>query len=311
MTNKKVLVVFFSQTGQLSNAIKTCLQPLVHSNIDVEFLELKPKQPFPFPWKIKEFLNVFPESVYCDKIELENINLKEKEYNLVVVAYQIWFLSPSLPISTFMQTDIAKKIMNNKPVITFIACRNMWLIAQEKMKKMIEKNSGVLLDNIVLTDRGNSIETFITTPRWMLTGKKDSFLKMSKAGVSKQDIVNSQRFGETIKIALENNLEKKLEPLLKNLGAVSVNDKMIMSEKIGHKSFVLWGALLKKLGTINISLRIFMLYIYMIFLVLMILTVVPISIVIRLLLYPFLKPSLKKQKIYFEQPSGSNYDKGI
>ncbi len=52
------------------------------------------------------------------------------------LAYQVWFLSPSLPVTAFLKSAAAA-VLKDTPVITFIACRNMWLSAQEKMKVML------------------------------------------------------------------------------------------------------------------------------------------------------------------------------
>jgi hypothetical protein len=272
-------------------------------------LNLKPLEPFPFPWNLLDFLNVFPESVYCDKIPLEPFDIdKNEKFDLVILAYQVWFLSPSLPMSGFLQSAEAKEWLNDKPVITFIACRNMWLTAQEKMKVFIAKNSGVLCDNIALIDAGNALETFITTPRWLLTGRKEAFWFFKKAGVSESDIENSARFGQAIKDALEHDREKSKEPLLKGLGAVSVNEKLIMSERIGHRSFLVWGKILKKIGKPKSRIRRVFLFVYLLFLVSMIITVVPLTLLLRRVFYPLMKKRLKEQKAYYEEPSGSeNY----
>ncbi|MDR2636015.1 MAG: dialkylresorcinol condensing enzyme [Campylobacteraceae bacterium] len=310
MPHKKVLVVHYSQSGQLDNAIKHCIAPLADDkDISVTDLNLKPSEPFPFPWNLLDFLSVFPESVYCDKIPLEPFGIdKNEKFDLVILAYQVWFLSPSLPMSGFLQSAEVKEWLNDKPVITFIACRNMWLTAQEKMKVLIAKNGGILCDNVALVDGGNAFETFITTPRWMLTGKKDAFWFFKEAGVSKSDIKNSARFGKAVKDALKEGKEKSKEPLLKGLGAVNVNEKLIMSERIGHRSFLIWGKLLKKLGKPKSALRRFFLRVYLVFLVLMIVTVVPFSLLLRLLFYPLMIKKLRKQKAYYEEPSGSeNY----
>ncbi len=48
----------------------------------------------------------------------------------------------------------------------------MWIMAQEKVKVLLKELEATLIDNVVLIDKGSSLETFITTPRWMLTGKK-------------------------------------------------------------------------------------------------------------------------------------------
>ncbi len=108
-------------------------------------------------------------------MELWDIEDDEDDFDLIILAYTVWFLSPAIPISSFLKSSYAKKKFKDKPVITLIACRNMWIMAQEKVKVLLKELEATLIDNVVLIDKGSSLETFITTPRWMLTGKKDSF----------------------------------------------------------------------------------------------------------------------------------------
>lgn len=88
------------------------------------------------------------------------------------------------------------------------------------------------------------------------------------------------------------------------MGAVKIDEKLMMSEKVGHRSFYLWGKLLLKCGQISPRFRQGILYFYILFLIILILTVVPISALIKVLLKPLLKEKLTKQKRYFAEPSG-------
>ncbi|HET6720163.1 MAG TPA: hypothetical protein VFH22_10980, partial [Rhodocyclaceae bacterium] len=53
---KRVLVVSYSQTGQLSAVVERIVAPLRAAGddlrIDVHVENLKPRQPFPFPWPL-------------------------------------------------------------------------------------------------------------------------------------------------------------------------------------------------------------------------------------------------------------------
>ena len=268
---------------------------------------LQTKVDYPFPWPFFRFLDVFPESVYLDPPELLPLSVDgEADFDLVVIAYQVWYLSPSLPITAFVKSPQGRRLLAGRRVITVIACRNMWLVAQEKMKKMLHDAGAKLMDNVVLVDRQSALVTFITTPRWLLTGNKgvrEGFFP--PAGVSERDINGAARFGRAIAAALQNDLEKSDEPLLQGLEAVRVDTRLIASEKIGHRSFMIWGKLLRMIGPQGHPLRRVVLTIYAVFLVIMIATVVPITMTVNFLLRPFLRRGLERQKAYYEAPSGS------
>jgi hypothetical protein len=205
-----------------------------------------------------------------------------------------------------MQSAQGKRLLKGKPVITVIACRNMWLMAQEKMKQLISAAQGRLLDNIALIDSGSSLLTFITTPRWLLSGNRgraDGWLPV--AGVSEEEIHASARFGRALAQALQQGLERGERPLLEGLRAVSVDTRLIPSEKIGTRSFMIWGKLLRRVGKPGGAARKPVLFVYVVFLISLIITVVPLTMLLRTLLRPLMKRRLALQKTYFEQPSGS------
>lgn len=302
----RILVLHYSQTGQLTRAVQSMLAPLSgRADVEIVWQELVPLEPFPFPWTILRFFDTFPECVYLDPPPIRPVGFTpDARFDLAIVAYQAWFLSPSLPITAFLKSPAAR-VLRDTPVITFIACRNMWLSAQEKMKTLLKAVGARLIDNVVLTDPGPPWSTFVTTPRWLLTGKKGGFWGIfPPAGVSEVDIATAARFGRALIPALS-QVKSATGPLLAGLGAVKVNPGYIAGEKIAHRSFMLWGRLLRAIGKPGNPLRRGVLVIYILFLITMILTVMPLSILLRALLRPLLRERLDAEVTRLEGPSGS------
>jgi len=302
---RKILVICYSQTGQLSQIKESICAPIAESEqIVVDQVEIKPTNAFPFPWPFLHFFRIFPETVAMQPIELQNVQTNYQQYDLIILTYQVWFLSPSLPISSFLQTEQAKSLFNNTPVVTVVGCRGMWLMAQEKVKDLLQGLNAKLVDNVVLTDDCGAFFSFLATPLWMFTGKKKSYSWVPKAGVSEQEIIAAKRFGSAIKQRLEENAESIELSMFKGLSAVKINEKLIASERVGNHSFAIWSKLLRKLGAQNSKRRLFGLMIYVTFLLLLILTVVPISALIKKLIAPLTKNKISSQKQYYAQPSG-------
>lgn len=307
---KKILIVSWSQTGQLSDVVKAVAEPLLTApDIEVVFEILRPVTPYNFPWSFLHFFNTFPETVYEEPQPIQPLQVSADEsFDLIILAYQVWFLSPSQPMMAFLQTAEAARLLKDKPVITLIACRNMWLMAQEVMKEKLAALGAKLIDNIVLVDRAHPAATFISTPMWMLTGKRGPFLsgRIPAAGIPAENIAAAKRFGIAIAQQLPARENKSRESLLANLQAVAVNERLIASEKIAKRSFMIWGKLLRAIGAPSSPLRRVVLSLYIVFLVLMILTVVPVSALIKRLLSPFTRERIAQQRHYFALPSGEN-----
>lgn len=308
---KKILFVQYSQTGQLTRIVDSVSRPLIDSrHYDVRVLNIKPLEPYPYPWSFFAFFDVFPECVYLDPPELAPLELDASErFDLIIIAYQVWFLAPAPPITGFIKSDTGRAILNGAPVITLIGCRNMWAMAQDTMKSMLNEVGAHLTDNVVLVDQGSSLASFITTPRWLLTGKKEAFWGFPQAGVSDTEIENACRFGLAIDEALQADREKQQQPLLTGLQAVHAEVSHIKSEKIGYRSFRLWGKLVRKAGKPGNARRKPILLIYLVFLIIMIITVVPVNMVLKRLLYPLRKKQYIEMKHQYELPSGSGSER--
>lgn len=302
---KRVLVVTFSQTGQLADIVGRVVGPLRAGGHAVHVETLQPRTPFPFPWPVVDFVDVFPECVQLDPPPLQPMRLNgDEDFDLVVLAYQVWFLAPALPMTAFLQSPAGQALLRGKPVVTLVACRNMWLSAQQTMSRLIAAAGGRLVDHVALVDRGPALATFITTPRWVLTGRRDGFLGLPPAGVAPAEIAAADRFGKALAEALDADIEKSGLPMLAGLGAVTVNPRLALSERAGLRAFRLWSRLIRAFGRRGQRRRWPILALFAVYLILMVLTVVPLSLLLQTLLAPLLARRLARLKAEHEQPSG-------
>jgi hypothetical protein len=308
---KKVLVLSYSQTGQLTRLAERIVEPLRQdAAIEVHVEALRPLKPFPFPWKFFVFFDAFPESAHMVPPPLAPFGLDGSEdFDLVILPYQVWFLAPSQPVTAFLKSEVARKLLAGKPVVTVIACRNMWMMAQEKMKGLLAACGARLLDNVVLTDPSPTMVSVLTTPLWLLTGKRDYVRGLPPAGVREDDIQSARRFGLALRDALREGRERGDGPLLAGLGAVNADPHLLFSERVVTRSFFLWGKLLRAVGKPGQMRRVPFLVFYIAFLIAMLLTVVPLSLTVQALLRPFMKRRFAALKQKFEVPSGSGKER--
>ncbi len=253
-TMKKILVIYYSQTGQLTEIVQTVTSSLkADENILVDFGELKPRDPYPFPWSGKQFFQVFPESVAGIPCEMESLQIDPKEhYDLIILAYQVWYLSLSIPVNSFLLSEEAKKIMQGKPVVTIIGPRNMWVMTHEDVKEKISKAGGRNVGNIVLLDKAPNLISVVTIIRWLVKGKREGRGVWGKifprAGVSETDVRESSKYGPLLADALNRNDYQGLQQRLVELGAVVPDPVLISIEKRGRMMFKIWSKFILQKG---------------------------------------------------------------
>jgi len=308
---KRILVVRYSQTGQLDAVTDRLIAPLREAgHVHIHEEVLRPATPWPFPWPFLRFFDAFPETAHLRPAPLQPPGLRGDEvFDLVILPYQVWFLAPSQPVTAFLQDPVAAKVLAGRPVVTVIACRNMWLMAHEKLKALLAATGARLIDNVVLTDPGPTFATFLTTPVWLLTGRKRGFWGLPDAGLTPAQIAGARRFGLALRDALARGEERGPGPLLAGLGAVEAQPRLYVSEKAGTRSFYLWGKLIMAIGGPGHPARQPVVALYVLFLFVLIVTVVPVSLALQALLRPLFRGALTRMKHRFELPSGSATDR--
>lgn len=293
---KNVLAVYYSQSGQLKKIAENFTTSFPEKNIEVEWLAIKPKKEFPFPWSSKDFFDVMPESVLGIPTELLQLEFKRSSYDLIVFAYQPWYLSPSIPSTSILKHPEFKKRLLNTPVITLIGSRNMWINAQERVKILLKEAGANLVGNIVLRDKHTNLISAITIQYWMFTGKKEKLFGIfPKPGISDKDIDSVHLFGAQVSEALFNGKWGDLQKKLLEMRSVELNSNLMLIESRAPKLFSIWANVIIKKKNRKYWLQLFKYYLMFVLFI-----VSPIVLLINMLfLKPFTAKQIQKKKNYF------------
>ncbi|MNK36759.1 hypothetical protein D3C87_553150 [compost metagenome] len=297
---KNVLVIYYTQSGQLESIAKNIAKPFLDSEeINLTFHEIQLEKPFPFPWNKESFFDAFPESFLQIPTALKPVpeEILNTKFDLILFHYQVWYLSPSIPINSFLKSDDAKKILNNTPVITISGSRNMWIMAQEKIKVLLRKANANLVGNVALVDRVGNLISVITIVEWMFSGVKKKYLGIFPLpGVSEKDIQESSQFGEIMLDSLQKENLTQLQPKLVDAGAVKISSYLVTVDKTANKIFNKWSNIIYK----NQKNRKQLLKVFNVYLFLAIWLISPIVYILHLITYPLKLKSIKKETQYYQ-----------
>ena len=294
---KRVLVVYYTQSGQLKEIIDSVLSPLTEVTID--FLPIDTAEPFPFPWTGEAFFGAFPESYLQIRQPLKPFQLAHTDYDLVILGYQVWYLSPSIPFNSFLQSEAGKQMLQGKPVITVSGTRNMWVMAHQKVKKLLTECGAHLVGNIALTDRHHNHISVITIVQWLFSGDKNKrYLGVfPKAGVADKDIESASVYGTLIAPHLQTGDYTGLQQAIVAHGGVHYKRFLLSAEKKGNRLFGIWAKMIYGSKKRKFLLKCFRIYLYIAIWVLM-----PIVWLLYWLTYPlfFWKVESDKKKFTIE-----------
>ena len=294
--SKKILAIYYSQSGQLGEIIDHFTAPLMETGISIEKVSINLSKNYPFPWTTNRFFSVMPDCVLGVPAELVPFDLKETSYDLIILGYQAWFLSPSIPINSLLHHPGFMGILNNTPVITITGARNMWLNAFVKIKKLIHAAGAKLVGNIALVDTHPNPVSFVTIFHWMLHGKKDRYLNIfPPPGVSDNDIRHTGIFGKQVLPHLINNEWDRLQDKMVIDGAVKLNYNLMIIESVASKIFALWANFIMKRKKRSGWLKVFKYYLLIAFFI-----GAPILLTIDgIFIKPFSSRRIKAKKEYY------------
>tara|TARA_B100000508_G_C11463592_1_gene280403 strand:- start:1472 stop:2383 length:912 start_codon:yes stop_codon:yes gene_type:complete len=270
---KQILIVYYTQTGQLLKILEKIAGPfLADSSYEIEYLKLEMEKPFPFPWNRKEFFGIMPDSVQEKPHTLKPFETKHDQYDLIILGYQVWFLSPSVPFTSFLDSPKASSLLNNSNVLTVIGGRNMWVMAHESIKKKLQALNAKLVGNIALVDKSPNLVSVVTIIYWLFHGKTDRLLNLfPKPGIKNKDIEDGKRYGEEIKTCLESNNLPILQRNLVSKGAVALKFEIISMETKAKKVFKVWAKIINWSGiegSLGRKVTLFLFEIYLYFVIL-------------------------------------------
>jgi hypothetical protein len=298
---RNILVVSYSQSGQLDEITDNFIQPL--ENVEIDRINYSPKSPFPFPWTTESFFDAMPESVLEKPVEMNQISYKYTKYDLIIFAYQPWYLSPSIPASSLLQDTEFLRRVNGTPVITLIGSRNMWLNSQESIKARIKKAGGTIIANIPFADRNQNQISAVTILHWMLTGRKTKkFNILPRPGVNDNDILAASDLGRILDKAIQNNDTSNLQNEFLSTGFMILPTEIMFIEKKAKRLFLIWSKIISKHGTTLVRRkRLILAYKYYLFIALF-LAAPLIMVLYKIFIVPFKRKSINKEKqVYLRQ----------
>ena len=245
----KTVAFYYTQSGQTLEAVRNICRPLEVSGT-VVYKTITPVQTYPFPWNSDEFFDTMPETrLGIPPSGIEAIDFSDiADADLVIVAGQSWYLSPSLPLQSFFMDEQVRHYLNGRQVVFINACRNMWLMTSRQIRAYCRDCGAQLVGHIVLQDDAPNLISALTISRWLIGGKKQSARPLPDAGIPEGTLLAASRFGDIILAAWQEREMERMQQRLLEAGAIKYKPSILFLEKAGHRMFGLWAAYIRRKG---------------------------------------------------------------
>ena len=287
---RKVLALYYSQSGQLEAIARSFTKPLAESaEIELHFVSLEPAVAYPFPWPLYRFFDVLPESVLMEPPAMKPFPFRATDkVDLVILFYQVWFLSPSLPVSGFLRSKEAA-VMAGTPVITVVNARDKWVTAQEQTALWIRRHGGRMVDHVAVVHPGSALGNLVSTLRWLWTGKKKGFWRFPDAGVPEEHIQGLERYGEAVRDGLLNGRIASGVSVLSHLNPAPQDPDLVRQERVASGMFRRWARWIRSMGAQGQLRRAPMIFLFAFQLAVLIALSFPIGVFVKIFVEPLRK----------------------
>lgn len=301
----RVLIVYYSQSGEAERSAKAFAEGLQSAGASVVFEALRPRADYPFPWRSpRRFFDNMPEAMLGLPPEIETPAFEaEARFDLVVIVYPVWFLSPAPVVQAFFKSAHAA-VLRDADVIAVSVSRNMWHNASERMKRLLAEAGARHRDTVAVTHQGSALLTLVSTPRALLFGKSDRLLGVfPRAGVAEDDMGRVRRLGAVAAARLA-DAGASGGPLLAGEPAVAIKRWFVVPELLAWYFFYAWAQFIRFLGRVHGGLRAVGVYAFAIFLVCLILVALPCTLLGTWLAYPVVRRRLDAYIARLAAPTG-------
>lgn len=293
----KVAVFYYTQTGQALDIAKSVCKTIEEAGVTVVYKKIEPVTPFPYPWSYMNFWQQMPETRLHLPAPIKDFDFSDVEdADMVIIAGQSWYLSPSQPIQAFLHNEGCRAYLKGRKVVTLNGCRNMWAMGQKEIRKQLAEMGADYVGYIVLQDEHPNLISLYTIVSWLFYDQKEAHGLVPRAGVSNENIAGANRFGAPLLKAMQSNNFSNLQKELVDLKSIPYRSFLVFVEHVGHKMFGKWATFCRKKGGANAPERNTRIFLFSLYVFFALLVASPIAIVIYYAVYPLQIARIKREK---------------
>ena len=175
-----ILFVYFTYTKQTLKLVEAMSEVFQRRGCDVHRAAIEFDDPryatrfeiFPMPHPFREVLGMIPAELRRRPAKIGiPAAVTEREYDLVVIGSPTWWLSTNVPIRSFLESDVAAGVLDQRRFAAFVVCRRYWKHNLKTVKRLGMKRGGVFLDGIHFRYQGGQVRSLLSLLSYLGSGQ--------------------------------------------------------------------------------------------------------------------------------------------
>jgi flavodoxin len=176
----RVLIVYFTltkQAGRVADAIAKALEArgCEVTKAMIEFTDKRwlPKlSQFPMKRPMSQIASILPAQLRHKTGEIRiPSEAQAGEYDLVLIASPTWWFQTSMPIRSYLESPVARAILDGKPFATVSISRRYYGINLRQQRKLGENNGGRFTDKTHFVAAGGQVKSMLSWLGYMKNGE--------------------------------------------------------------------------------------------------------------------------------------------
>lgn len=215
--NPRILCIYYSYTKQTLKVTEAMAEVLRDRGCEVQLAAIEftdsrytPRfREFPMPHPFRELVGMIPAELRRATGEIRfPEEIKGREYDLVCVGSPTWWLSTSVPVRSFLESEDAKQLFNGRQYAAFVVCRRYWGHNLRTVKKLATKQGGKYLDSVHFSYQGGQIRSLLSLISYLGSGGyRDRYLgvKIPPTNIQDHQLETARKFASGLADSLGGN----------------------------------------------------------------------------------------------------------
>jgi hypothetical protein len=179
-TKPKVLFVYFTYTKQTLKVLEAMTEVFRDRGCEVEHaaIDLTDSRytarfhEFPMPRPFIELVGMIPAEILRKTGEISIPDEAARgDYDLVCIGSPTWWLSTSVPIRSYLESDAASTALKDTSFATVVVCRRYFGHNLRTVKKLATQRGGKYLDGIHFAYQGGQVKSLLSLLSYLGSGE--------------------------------------------------------------------------------------------------------------------------------------------
>jgi len=173
----RIQIVYYSFTSQTQRVAEVMAEQFRELGCivvvtPIHFVDARYEMNFPWqPFWPKLLGMIWPQlRGQTGEIKIDAASFKD-DFDLVCLGSPTWWLHPALPVVSFLKSESARQLLEDRRFAVFAVCRAFWWWNTRKVRKLSERMGGSYIDHAAFVFQGNQVRSMLSFISYLSYGE--------------------------------------------------------------------------------------------------------------------------------------------